>query len=153
MTLAGFKKSKKTWTQKNVKQGTSKNHRNLFPVVTQQQQGLKLSGSKMVEGIWPPAVTSANTLCCSQTCWAFLPPPCHFSPVSGLKVHLNSSKTGVWWNTGNYSCLWCFFTNITKSGIDISWFFFKSYLQALLYKSLAHYFQNVEDWEGKWNKW
>lgn len=139
-TLPGLERRHKA--RRRVKQEASHS----FPAVTQWQQGWK-TGSSEAEATWAPAVYS-------HTCRAFLPPPCHFTPVSGPNEHLNSTCSEVRTSRvmkyrkpllGNNSLLAhlscrCFFTNVAKSG-------FPTYLDSSSLPYRPYYC--VESWKGK----
>lgn len=76
--------------------------------------------SQTVEKMWAPAAFLADTLCYSQVCWAFLPPPY----TSHLSLVCKCTWTLLSWKCiqacdriPKNSCLWCLF-NMTKAGFS-----------------------------------
>lgn len=68
-------------THKNVSSKKPLKIIKTFPLWASRNRLWSRGSSEVMGEIWALTVTLAHTLRYSQTCWAFLPPPYHFSPV------------------------------------------------------------------------
>ena len=82
-----------------------------------QQQGWRQGKLNAVEEVWAPTVTWTDALHLSQSRWALLPRPSRFSPVSGLKVLLNSAFLETKTNVTGYRKLLALMSSPTRQNL------------------------------------